>query len=247
MAPSVLIGYWNIRGLGEPIRTILEYAGIEYEQKLYDFDMTDPTNPASIIESWIKDKTGGPQIIGSDTEAGLQFPNLPYMIETKPDGSKLKLTQSVAIIRHIARKVGLDAKTPEEMTKMDLYEQQAIDFRMNIIGYGYEFPMIKFKYPDYPASIKGQLAPWSQALGSNDWLMGSRLTYVDFLLYEAIEFHRFCKPDSLDDYDNLKNFRERFRSLPKVAEYFAAERYIEWPLFSPFAKTFGYERPAALA
>ncbi len=30
---------------------------------------------------------------------GLAFPNLPYLIQTNPDGTQLKLTQSNAIVR----------------------------------------------------------------------------------------------------------------------------------------------------
>jgi hypothetical protein len=43
--------------------------------------------------------------------ASLDFPNLPYLIETFPDGTVLRLTQSNAIVRHLGREFGLAGKT----------------------------------------------------------------------------------------------------------------------------------------
>ena len=45
-------------------------------------------------------------------DQGLEFPNLPYYI----DGD-VKLTQSSAILRHIAREHGLMGKTGKEMDR----------------------------------------------------------------------------------------------------------------------------------
>ena len=47
---------------------------------------------------------------------GLEFPNLPYWIE-----GDLKLTQSVAILRHVARKANLFGKSDIEQAKLDVY------------------------------------------------------------------------------------------------------------------------------
>ncbi|KAK8760834.1 hypothetical protein V5799_027896 [Amblyomma americanum] len=51
---------------------------------------------------------------------------LPYYI----DGD-LKLTQSMAILRYLARKHGLDGKTEAQKQRIDITEQQFADFRMN--------------------------------------------------------------------------------------------------------------------
>lgn len=34
----VVLGYWNIRGLAERIRHLLEYTGLPYDQIIYDED-----------------------------------------------------------------------------------------------------------------------------------------------------------------------------------------------------------------
>lgn len=52
------------------------------------------------------------------------FPKLPYYL----DGN-LKITQSSAIIRHIARQHDMCGKTEEEKVRVDVLENQAVDFR----------------------------------------------------------------------------------------------------------------------
>lgn len=88
MAP--ILGYWNVRGLGQYIRNLLIYKGVNFEDKVYkfgpppDFDRFDWT--------------------GEKFSLGLKFPNLPYYID-----GKVKLTQGIAILRYLGRKHGLMA------------------------------------------------------------------------------------------------------------------------------------------
>ena len=61
MADSKLtLGYWGFQGLSETSRYILEYCGLEYNQKLY-----------TLPEEWLKDKQSG----------FMDFPNLPYILD----------------------------------------------------------------------------------------------------------------------------------------------------------------------
>ena len=83
MAPNVKLGYWSIRGVstlsttiffgtyvmftfngngqyGQPIRLLLAYAGVEYEDRRYD----DTTEEAV----WFQEKPN----------LGLDFPNVKY-------------------------------------------------------------------------------------------------------------------------------------------------------------------------
>src|SRR2546430_1074756 len=100
MAP--VLGYWNIHGRAQPIRLLLAYTGVDYEDKRYaDFG------------EWMTDKH----------TLGLNFPNLPYYL----DGS-VKLTQSSTIIRYIGRTNQLDGQSPDEKLRVELAEQQLVDF-----------------------------------------------------------------------------------------------------------------------
>ena len=81
---ALTVGYWNIRGLGEPVRLVLEYAGKPYDWKEYTI--------ANYMEWFGKDKQ----------ELGMDFPNLPYLI----DGD-FKVAQSTTILKYIGRLNGL--------------------------------------------------------------------------------------------------------------------------------------------
>ncbi|RMX56694.1 hypothetical protein pdam_00015777 [Pocillopora damicornis] len=99
MAP--ILGYWNVRGIAEPIRYLMAYTGTKCEY----CDYVTGDAPDYDKSGWFSVKE----------TLGLPFPNLPYYI----DGD-VKLTQTTAIIRHIARKHNLCGTSEEEMMRADV-------------------------------------------------------------------------------------------------------------------------------
>lgn len=93
-------GYWPIQGRGTPSRMALAYAGEQYEDVVYNFAATE-----GAADHWATHKFN----------LGLDFPNLPYYI----DGD-FKLTQSNAILKHVARKHGFYGKSIEDQAKIDM-------------------------------------------------------------------------------------------------------------------------------
>ena len=95
MSTKPTLGYWDNRTIVEPIRLLLALAGVEYDDVRY------PVGPPPNYEKteWNSAKT----------TLGLTCPNLPYWIE--PSG--LRLTQSHAILMHIAERTVLAGETPE--------------------------------------------------------------------------------------------------------------------------------------
>ncbi|KAF0304412.1 Glutathione S-transferase class-mu isozyme 1 [Amphibalanus amphitrite] len=168
--PSIF-GYWTLRGLGQASRFILEYTGEEYQDVRFD--------AINAKEKWQEEKTKNPH--------GLEFPNLPFYV----DGD-IKLTQSAAILHHLAKKHGLaGANTEEEWRRLDLLE--------------------------------------------GVWLLGDKISYVDFLLYDVLSNWLELEKDLLDELPNLQQFRARFEALPAIKAYMQSERFIKWPLSGPDA------------
>jgi glutathione S-transferase len=237
MAPTIVLGYWDCRGRAEYIRMLLEFAGQEFEDRRYELTGT-PTR------TWLgEDKVS--------MEKDLAFPNLPYYLETREDGTELKITQSVTILRYLGRKFGLsgvtgstDQEKTDQQATVELYEQQIIDLGNNIIGYGYDSSMIATRLPNYPEACKPLLKAWVRNLEGKQWLMGSELCYADFLLYEVLDWHRLMKADiyDSDDLRDLAKYLERFEEIPSVKKYLTSDRYQNWPITSPYAKNFGYHK-----
>eukprot|EP00921_Rhytidocystis_pertsovi_P017290 GHVQ01027167.1.p1 GENE.GHVQ01027167.1~~GHVQ01027167.1.p1 ORF type:complete len:133 (+),score=7.45 GHVQ01027167.1:201-599(+) len=108
--PSELhLGYWNIRGLAQPIRLLLAYCQLEWKETRYEL-LESTKNPGTWDRSqWTSVKYN----------LELDFPNLPWLI----DGD-LKLTESTAILRHIARKFKpelLGSTICDMVTSVNLY------------------------------------------------------------------------------------------------------------------------------
>ncbi|UYV82330.1 GSTM3 [Cordylochernes scorpioides] len=194
MAPT--LGYWDIRGLGSPLRYLLHHVGQDFEDQLYTFGPA----PDYSRDSWLSVKY----------TLGLDFPNLPYYID-----GEVKLTQSTAILRYLARKHGLNGKTEEENQQLDLLEQQFDDLRWGVVRLCYD-PNCNNLKDDYFKELPEKLKLFAEYLQDKSWFLGDRITYVDFLAYDALDFHRVIKKDSIDDFPNLVDFLKRFEELPAI-------------------------------
>lgn len=193
-----VLGYWNIRGLGAAIRHILAYAQVDYIDKRYTYDKR---------EEWAEQ---------DKYSLGLDFPNLPYYIDT----NGVKLTQSLAICRYLGRKYNLNGTTPEEQLAINLIEQQVVDVYRNITRINYDPQANKLK-DDFIANVlPGDLKPLSTWLGDKAFVAKSTISYCDFLLFEVLYKISIHAPGSLDPFPNLKKFIERIMSLPQMVEYF---------------------------
>ena len=104
------IGYWNIRGLGAPLRMMAEYAGVDYEAKLHDSD----------TDEWAELKA---ELIKTNPLA-----NLPYVI----DGDTV-VTQSNACFAYLGEKFGLLGSDATERVQCEQCLCQVMDLRNEAI------------------------------------------------------------------------------------------------------------------
>merc|ERR1711894_715046 len=129
---SPKFGYWGLQGLGQPVRMLLTHQGVEHEDTVYIMEGS---------ATWFEDHK---------LNMGLDFPNLPYYV----DGD-LKLTQSMAILRHLGREHGLYGKDNKEASQIDMIMDLVGDMRLGLARLAYN-PDFEIKRP----SISNQ---WNQS------------------------------------------------------------------------------------
>lgn len=203
------LGYWNIRGFAAPIRYLLAYKEVEFEDKLYDFGPP----PDFDRSEWLEEKF--------DLE--LDFPNLPYLI----DGD-VKMSQSTAILRYLARKFDLVGSTDGEQLRVELAEQQFNDIRTQWCRLCYN-PKFAELRDGYVASIPSILMDVSEFLGNRPFFAGSKLTYVDFVAYEMLARLLVFNKQSFASFGKLKDFIDRIESLPTLKAYLESDECLKWP------------------
>eukprot|EP01069_Polyplicarium_translucidae_P012430 Polyplicarium_translucidae@DN5195_c0_g1_i1.p1 len=231
MESVVQIGYWKIRGLAQPIRYVLEHLEVPYEERMFN---KRKTTSGWDISEWTDVKF----------KLGLDFPNLPYMI----DGD-IKLTQSTPIIRHLCRKhcPALLGKTPSIMAQVDMLMDFIADHRNNIVAIAYG-PQEK---------LADALVAWEKGicgdyldrltgfLGDKEFLTGD-LTAVDFMAYEALHHTRWMVPNLFRKYAPLAKYMKSFEALPSMERYMKSDRFIAWPVNSPNSAWGSGPKPADL-
>jgi len=214
MASVPTLGYWFLRGRGAPIRYLLKYAGVEFNDKIYEI---------KDYELWFAEKP----------TLGLDFPNLPYYID-----DDIKLSQSMAILKYLGRKHGLMARDDPTLALQELVEQQLEDmktafWKVSYTPVGDDVDALK---PEYiTATLEPQLNLLVKFLGDKQWLTGS-ISYVDFYCYEILDWLRRFTPETIAKYPTIGKYLDRFEALPAIKAYLSSAQYVSWPLFGPRAK-----------
>ncbi|XP_070570611.1 glutathione S-transferase A4-like [Ptychodera flava] len=187
--------YFNGRGCGEGTRIIMAAAGIEFTETFVT------TNEQ--LEKYRKD-------------GDLLFMQIP-MLEI--DG--MKIVQSQAIIRYIAKKHGLAGATPQENLRVDILNEGAREFLWDFILIGFtsndeeHYEKIKTQtFPRYLPIYEKILAE-----STSGYLVGDVLTVADLTLLEALLSADDYLPGSLDGYPKVQEFKNKISSLPRIEAY----------------------------
>nr|ABL09314.1 allergen Ale o 8 [Aleuroglyphus ovatus] len=203
MSTKPILGYWNQRGLGHPIRFLLTYLGVDFTDKRY---------------SRGADGKGSEWFQGDKNKLGLDFPNLPYYI----DGD-VKISQSLTILRYIAAKYSLDGASIVEKNRIILLEQQVVDLMTGFYQLALRPNYDDLSYDFLEILETVQLKQLVAFLGDRPWTAGAHISYVDFWLYEYLVKIRAFAPEVWRKFPTLEAFVKRIEELPKIKEFIAKE------------------------
>ncbi|KAI4470936.1 glutathione s-transferase [Holotrichia oblita] len=193
---STKLTYFDFRGLGESLRYLLRYAGVDFE----DIRIT--------FEEWPKVKTSMP------------FGQMPLYEEKGKT-----VTQSLAIARYIAKKAKLVGKNDWEDLEIDAIVDTINDIRQKITQYYFETdaelkkkqkegPLFKETIPYYFERLE------NIAKENSGYMAVGRLTWADFY-FAAVgnAMNHFSGIDLLKDRPNLQAVKNRVENLPAIKKW----------------------------
>ena len=215
-AQKVVVGYWKMRGLVAPIKYLLEYLDVKYEEVHYE----QGDAPSFSLESWENVKS----------TLSLSFPNLPYLLH-----GDVRLTESSAILRYIANqwRPELLGKTVSDKAIVDMVYSVVSDIRgaatTHLYVTGDKNAIKKIALERFEHVVK--------VLGDKEFIVGNYPTFVDFFIWEQIELFKWNDKDEfLVKYPTLAEYHKRISNLPLFAEYLKSERFMEKPFNNKSAK-----------
>ncbi|NP_001165924.1 glutathione S-transferase S8 isoform X1 [Nasonia vitripennis] len=194
--PSYKVTYFNIKGLGEPIRFILSQAGVDF--------VDDRVESAD----WPKIKPTTP------------FGQMPVL---EVDGKKINQTN--AICRYLAKQYGLAGANDWENLEIDATVDTIHDLRAKIGAYYYETnaeakaekeKAAKELVPFYVERLDEQVKK------NGGYFVGGKLTWADLLFVAVLGYmNGIAKEDIIAKVENLKALREKVLNLPNIKAWVA--------------------------
>lgn len=189
--------YFNIKGLAEPIRFVLAYAGQDYEDirvSQEDWPAIKPTTP---------------------------FGHMPIL---EVDG--LVACQSIAILRYLGKRFGLTGSNDWEELLVDSVGDTFADFRQKLIAPWYETneeAKAKKKATLESETIPFYLEKLENLAKENSGHLAlSKFTWVDFYVASMVEsLYVMIEPNFLEKYPNLKKVVDNVYALDSIKEWVA--------------------------
>jgi glutathione S-transferase len=219
------LGYWNIRGLAQPIRNLLAYLNIEFQDIRYQQKGPEENFDRS---AWTDKK--------ATMEDDFPFINLPYF-----QNGAVKLTQSMAILNYIANNYGLnDGKTIEELANIEMVSHEICDLRTSFVRLCYSPDFCDESKQRYLTFARSKLGRLDKYLGDRKWIVGESISVADFLLFELLAHH--CQLDSmiLGEFPSLQSHMNHFQNIEHLKDYMKRSQVHLLPLNNRSAK-FGGE------
>ncbi|XP_063433553.1 glutathione S-transferase 1-like [Mytilus trossulus] len=194
--PSYKLSYFKGKGRGELARLMFAAAGKEFEDERL------------AGEEWLAFKPKTP------------YGQVPVLTV---DGKMIN--QSGAIVRFLARELGLYGKDNMENTRCDVILETINDIVTDMLKYFFEKNETKkaealkpLKENSLPKFLKF-LTTVLEGNG-NKYLVGSDLTVADIALFDILEwFNDAAFSGAIDDYSAIQSLVDRVKSVPNIKKY----------------------------
>jgi len=208
----ITIGYWRIRGLGAPIIYLCEHLGLPYRLHFYE----QGGAPDFSKEAFRRERE----------TLGVPFADLPYIID-----GPYRVAQSPACLRHLCRRhapdlLGRDlaAQALVETTAQILHEDRIV---VHSLSYRNLDQAVAYD------EAHARLARFEAHMQGRAWIADVDLTYVDFVLWEYIDFANWLSSGATAQrFPTLAAHHARTGALPRFAAHRASADFIAYPFNS---------------
>jgi len=236
------MGYWQMRGLGAPIRMLLHWGKQNAEKtKPFAFKDVQYTQDGDGVNKWFKeDKV-------KMIEESNPLANIPYLIDHE---EKKTIVHFLAICDYLGQKFGLDEKEvdSEQRERNAQIAMEVYDLRNNVIRLVYKFPNsvrtqeeFDKQLPEHLNACKKTYQKLESWLGFYDFTYFAKKDEVsscDFHAFEMIDQHEHYqtllaggeKRDVLSEFPRLKKFHRAMRNRPELKTYFESKEYTDFQL-----------------
>ena len=194
-----IITYFPIRGRAEPIRLMLEELDIRYDE-----------NPVA-GRQWAKLKREMP------------FGKVPMY----QDG-ELRIYESHAIYRYLARKYDLYGSTEQDVINCEILEHAMSDAieAFGRLSWSKDFEEKRQEFIDGP--LTSTLANLERFINDiprdKDHWVGRNLTYIDFLGWHYLDCARALAGNIVENYNTLNHLKQTFEARPRIKAYLESDR-----------------------
>ena len=216
----IKIHYWNLRGISGYVFSLCEFTNTPYE--------------------WIKENDMEKWLASKDDLAkqGLKIPNLPWI----EDGDT-KLSESLAILNYIAEKAGHKDMIPaqQNLTTFLMYEGVILDLHKHFGYMAYSHKTMEEFKAAYENSGRFffKLVHLNNHLGSSPWILGDKISILDFLFADNLERYLDIEKDLgleiISKHENLQAYLKKYWALDKIKAYRESDRFVARPYHAPFA------------
>ena len=218
MASKPQLLYFDIRGRAEPIRLLLEYVGVSYEDK----QITQEEWPA--------------------VRATTPFRRMPVYTE-----GDIVVPESFAILYYLGRRYDLLGESEAARIRCDVTVEAWRDYGnrvANVFGAlsTSESARTTFLKEEQPALLTDLAAYYHQRAPGSDYWAGSSTTIADFAAFHLIEGIANQFPERLADFEGLASFHALFAELPAIKQYLNSERRPAALFYGPDGKIFARSR-----
>jgi len=138
-------------------------------------------------------------------------------------------------MRYLARKHDLGAKSEADQRVLDLTEQVAIELLQTCGRTWFNPEALKDPVKALSESLLPKLEQMGKFIGSKKFILGDRVSYVDFILYSVLDYIRLFIPDFVTKNTELSSFLERIEALPNINKHINSDKFSRMPVTGPTA------------